>query len=137
MSKLHALWQRIREPRIIKTMYLTYYVVAVWVGVVTLINPPNSISGEIGGFLTLVWSLFFLIGGAMGVGAVLPGWWWLERLGIFAILTGILIYSGVVLALHFMSEGSRLTQFGVLIFATGTVVPRLPMIWRYSFEPRG
>lgn len=135
-----SLWHRIHEPRVAKVIYLIGYVIAVAIGVVTLWRPPTSIETPLGPGLTAIWAVLILAGATASTVAVLPGWWWLERLGILSVAGGALIYFGVVLSLHFQGppDSSRLTQAGVILgFAWLISANRLWEIRGYTFEPRG
>ncbi len=118
-----------------KAAMFVFYGIAALTGVVTLVMPPQTIEAVIGS-VTYVWSAFVLIGGAGGVIAVLPGWWWMERLCIACLWVGIGIYAIVLAYLHLSESGSRLTQLGFLILAAGLFYIRLLTIRTYSFDPR-
>lgn len=133
---IRQLWERITEPRHMKAAYAVLYVVTIFTGVATLLLPPTSIAGELGQPLTVMWSVFFLLGGFGGLLTVFPGWWFAERLSIVLVWLGLAIYGLVVLALHFQSSGSRLTQLGMILLAAGLGYVRWLMIRKYSFEPR-
>lgn len=120
-----------------KAAYAVLYVITIGTGIATLLVPPTSISGELGAPLTVAWSVFLIMGGFGGLLTVFPGWWWAERLSICLVWTGLGIYTLVVLSLHFTSSGSRLTQLGVLLLASGLGYVRWLTIRKYSFEPRG
>lgn len=133
-------WGRIHEPRVAKVIHLVGYLIALGIGSVTLWRPPTSIETPLGPTLTTIWAALILVGGIASTVAVLPGWWWLERIGIFCVAGGALIYFGVVLTLHFQGspESSRLTQAGVILgFAWLISANRLWEIRGYTFEPRG
>lgn len=134
---IRRLWGRITEPRHMKAAFAVLYVVTILTGVVTLLVPPMSIAGELGQPLTVAWSVFLLLGGFGGVLTVFPGWWFAERMSIVLVWLGLAIYAIVVLALHFQSPGSHLTQLGMIVLAAGLGYIRWLMIRRYSFEPRG
>lgn len=136
MSRIKRLWLSIREPRVVKLIYFIYYLIAVGTGLVTLVWPPRSIEGALGTFTTTLWAVAILAGGLLSAVAVFPGWWAIERAGIYGVLGGIVIYESTVAYLQAVDEGSRLTQFGVLLLATGLFIVRLIPISRYSFEPR-
>lgn len=126
----------IAEPRHVKVTYALIYTAVVTTGIATLLDPPRSIEGQLGTALTVIWSVFLIIGGTVGALTVLPGWWWAERLGIILTTTGITIYAVVVLSLHIIAEGSRLTQLGMILLASSVFIVRWVLIRHYSFEPR-
>lgn len=134
------LWERIHEPRIAKVIHLIGYLIAVGIGTVTLWRPPTSIETPLGPTLTTLWGAAILLGAIAAAVAVLPGWWWLERLGIYSVAVGALIYFGVVVTLHAQGPAgsSRLTQAGMILgFAWLISANRLWEIRGYTFEPRG
>lgn len=131
-----AWWLRIKEPRVLRVVFLLGYVVTLLTGVATLVSPPRTIEGELGPILSVSWALFWILGGAAGAATVLPGWWQVERYAVAAALFGVGIYGLVVVVLHATEEGSRLTQFGVLITAFLFYVLRLVLIRGHDFEPR-
>lgn len=140
MRALRAAWARITEPRHMKFAYLVVYVLTMAIGIVTLIAPPQSIAGEVGPVLTTIWASLFIAGGAAGAIAVLPGWWWAERLlAIAPVLLGLTIYLTVVLILHTQNAdtgSSRLTQLGIIVLSAAPFSIRFLIIREYSFEPR-
>ncbi|MCD2170354.1 hypothetical protein LPW41_11665 [Microbacterium sp. JC 701] len=133
-------WGRIHEPRVAKVFHLIGYLLAVGIGAVTLWRPPTSIETPLGPTLTTIWGALILTGAVAAAVAVLPGWWWLERIGIYCVATGALIYFAVVMTLHVQGPpgASRLTQAGVILaFAWLVSANRLWEIRGYTFEPRG
>lgn len=136
MLRIKNLWLAIKEPRHLKVAYFTVYAIALAAGVATMLAPPQTIAGVLGAPLAVAWSVFLIMGGFGGMLTVLPGWWWAERLSVALILCGLGIYAIVVIALHFESPGSRLTQLGVILLAAGLFVVRLLLTRWYSFEPR-
>lgn len=143
-TKALAFWRQFAEYRSVKITMMVYYVIALLGGVVTLAMPPSTISQILGegssplvaDFLNIAWGGFFLLGGLLGLIAVMPGWWWLEKLGIRCIWTSIAIYFLCVFPLHFLAEGNRLTQADVILMASGIFVLRYLMIRKYRYEPR-
>lgn len=146
MSDLRAIrglrkaWDRVTRPRHVKVIYLVIYALSAGIGVVTLLNPPQTIAGEVGPALTNVWAGLFILGGLVGVVTVLPGWWWAERLlGIAPIMIGLAIYLSVVTVLHWQAldtGGSRATQIGIILLAASPFILRFFFIKEYSYEPR-
>lgn len=139
MRWLGRAWAGLTEPRHMKLAYLLIYVTTVTIGVVTLVAPPQSIAGEIGPVVTVVWASLFIVGGLVGMVTVLPGWWWAERLlAIAPVLLGLAIYLAVVIALQAQSDAgsSRLTQLGIIVLASAPFAIRALVIREYSYEPR-
>lgn len=136
MRSVKRLWAQISEPRHLKLLYAIIYAIVLATGVATLLEPPRSIEGQLGITLTVIWSVFLIVGGFGGMLTVLPGWWWAERLSMILTFAGIGIYGTVVLSLHLTAEGSRLTQMGMILLATSVFAVRWLLIRRYSFEPR-
>lgn len=136
MLAIRAAWLRITEPRHLKATYALIYLLVLATGVATLLAPPQSIEGQLGNVLTIIWSVFLIVGGFGGALTVFPGWWWAERLSLILTLAGIGIYAIVVLTLQLISEGSRLTQLGMILLAGSVFAIRWILIRRYSFEPR-
>lgn len=140
MRAIRHAWDAIAHPRHVKVIYLVIYLVAAGIGAVTLVNPPQTISGEVGPLITVIWAALFILGGLVGSVTVLPGWWWAERLlGIGPVLLGLAIYLTVVGVLHAQSiesGGSRLTQFGIILLASSPFILRFFFIKEYSYEPR-
>lgn len=136
--KARRLWESITEPRHLKTFYLIVYVLTLWIGIVTLINPPTSIEGQLGDAITRFWAALLLVGGAGGAVSVLPGWWWVERCSVWLILTGAAIYEGIVLYIQALAPpgSSRWTQIGFVALACGTFVLRLVLTKKWDYEPR-
>lgn len=134
---LGRVWASIREPRHVKALYTLAFVAALGMGLSAVVHPPNSIEGVIGVTLTYVWGCFLILGGALGAATTIPGWWVLERLGIFAILVGVGIYAAVVLVLQIEQAGNRMPQWFALVSLALLWVPEIIRTWGHTFEPRG
>ena len=129
-------WVSIHEPRVVKAIYFGVYLLTLTTGVITLIDPPQSIGGVLGSWLTTVWSISLIVGGLGAALSVFPGWWWSERLGSVLALLGLGIYALIVLYLHLSDSGPRLTQLGMILIASCVFLVRMAMIRKYTFEPR-
>lgn len=124
------------DPRDISVVYTIVYIVTLYTGIVTILQPPSSLSLAVGGPQTMA-----LVGILMTMGAVaaLVGgageWWRMERIGVLGAGAGVLIYAAIVLGLHLTTEGSRLTQLGVIVLAELLFVVRMMMIRTFTFRP--
>lgn len=134
--RARRVWESITEPRHLKATYFVFYGVALLTGFVTLLRPPQSIEGALGGPLTAVWAGFVIMGAFGGLLTVFPGWWFVERLSIVMIWLGAAIYFIVVLSLQISQYGSRLTQMGWIALGAGLFFVRWLLIRKYTFEPR-
>lgn len=111
------LWYLLHEPRIVTAWTGLTWVVLIGIGTSALLAPPATITHQMGPVLTVVWAVLLLVGGILGLTGCLPGWYWVERVGIILAGTGALMYLAVVLALHYAEPGSRLVQAGFIVFA--------------------
>lgn len=117
------LWLMLREPRVVTAITSACWGVALAIGVVTLIVPPLTITAILG-HMTALMAIIMIVGGTLGLAGCLSGWWWIERMGIIAAGTSTAIYAYTLLALHFGSDGSRLTQLGFVLWAAGSLAAR-------------
>lgn len=92
-------WSRIAQPRVTRAGFFVIYILHTIGGLGILVAQPMIVTNVIGHFLTMVWAAFLTLGGMVGVFAILPGWNYLERIGLTALAFGILILSAVVIAL--------------------------------------
>lgn len=138
LKRARRVWESITEPRHLKLFYLAVYVLTAGIGVVTLINPPNSVEWQLGQFLTSFWAGLFLVGGLGGAAAVLPGFWWVERLSVLLAICGAGIYIAIITGIQLAAEpgSSRWTQIGFVTLGTGTYFLRLLLTRRWDYEPR-
>lgn len=131
---LRSLWDALHEPRVVTVIYLVAYLVALGMGAVTLINPPATIEGALG-FITPFWGAFLALGGAVGAVACPRGVWWLERVGMGAVLIGLGMYVGTAVALHVQSSGNRLAQVGAITLAILLFLARWAHIRWAALDP--
>lgn len=140
MRALRSVWGRITEPRHMKLAYLGIYLLTAVIGVVAVLSPPQPVAGEVGPVITVIWACLFILGGVVGTVAVLPGWWWMERLlAIAPISLGLVIYMAVVVVLHLQNTAagaSRLVQVGIILLASAPFTVRFLVIREYSYDPR-
>src|SRR5690625_586708 len=118
ISLFTRFWQKIREPRVISVAYFLLYLGLFAGGVSALVDPPRSVEGHIGELSMTVLAAMLTFGGAVGAPSALFGIWWLERTAVFAVAMSALIYSGIIVALHYTGTGNRLLQLSFV----GTVL---------------
>lgn len=131
-------WERlVPEPRWVSSMYTVGYVIMLMTGVVTLFNPPQTLTGAVGDVSMKIVALLWIVGGVIGMIAGQREWWEGERFAVGMMLVGIIFYGWIIVSLHFTQDGSRLTQLGILAIAALFLLLRFGFIWRYDFKPRG
>lgn len=93
------LFLKIEEPRLIRVLQFVLYVTMATIGGLYLQHPPESYEGVLGLTLAYIFGGLILLGGVLGAFAVLPGIWWLERLAVISLCTGLSIFFVVALSL--------------------------------------
>jgi hypothetical protein len=96
----------IAEPRIANILQFFVYLSLLTAGLTAFVDPPTLTLAILGPALTGMWATFLTFGGLIGAVAVLPGWWWLERVGLIAAGAGLLIYGVILLSLQSVETGS-------------------------------
>lgn len=132
---LLAAWRRVREPRVIALCYFVAYLLLAGGGASALTNPPTSIEGAVGDTAMTTLALLLAGGGALGVVAVLPGWYWLERLAVIAVALASGIYAAVITTLHVTQPGNRLLQLSLVIFVGILQAVRWHRIRERPYDP--
>lgn len=94
------LFLKIEEPRVVRLLHFVIYVSMAIIGSVYLSNPPHPYEGVLGQILAIILGALVLLGGLLGAFAVLPGIWWVERLGVISLMTGLTMYLVVTLSVQ-------------------------------------
>lgn len=130
-------WQRILEPKHKKALMSMVYAFAMCSGMAVFVSPPVSISSVLGAVVTHAWALLFIFGGLAGLATVVQGWWWGERLALYGIIIGAIIYASLILYLHHTAlMGNRLPQFFAVVLSIPLLVYRWSDIKDLPYEPR-
>jgi hypothetical protein len=95
----YALFLKIAEPRVIRLMLFVIYGLTLWGGIFILAATPEQYVRLIGATLAYIFGSFIVIGSLMSGFAVLPGIWWLERVGIILLATSAAIYAVLLIYL--------------------------------------
>ncbi|RFA15825.1 hypothetical protein B7R22_05305 [Subtercola boreus] len=124
-------FELIAEPRVIRLIMFAIYITFLAAGLLVIQSPSNGIMKVLGPGLVIVFGTFLAVGGLLGSVAVLPGVWWLERGGIIAAVTGLLMYMVIIVVL-----GTSAIGFPVALMLIGFLVIRWMEIRRYQLAPR-
>lgn len=114
---VHPWIEWIADPRAVSALCAAAWAAITAAGIAALaLGPPSSIASELGPYLTIAWAGLYLTGGLLAMVGALPGWWYLERAGIILLVVGLVVYDGVVWALHLTAGGNRAPQ-GLIVGA--------------------
>lgn len=103
--KVEPWYMKIAEPRIIRLMQFVIYLCMFYAGLRLLIQPPPQFTSVLGLVLSYMFASFIFLGAMFGAIAVLPGIWWLERVGLISLSTGMGIYMIVAFSLGSSAMG--------------------------------
>lgn len=138
MSKLkrlfpipYQLFMKIAEPRIIRLIHFGVYIFMFVAGLGVVFRPTPNFEHVLGSTLVHIMGGFMLVGALLGAFAVLPGIWWLERSGLWLLMSSLLSYIVVVVALGGTMAGVAISAALIMTF-----IIRWLEIRRYQLAPR-
>jgi len=124
------LYLLIREPRVIRILQALVYVSMLVGGISVVVNPSPTLIDVLTWRLQ-AFGLLLVGGGLLGALAVLPGWWWLERLGLIFLGTAIAVYTVVVIT------GTSAFGPAISIALLFTLGKRWAEVRKYQVAPKG
>lgn len=124
------LFLKIEEPRLIRILQFGLYLTMVVVGSTYLTTTPHLYESVLGAGLANVLGILVTLGGLLGAFAVLPGIWWVERLGVISLWTGLSIYMVVSLTIQVSPLG-----FGLVTALFLALAIRWMQIKDFQFAP--
>ena len=133
---MSGLWAWVQEPKHITGVMTLGWVIILLTGVSSLMDPPGTITHQLSQPLSVIWAVCFVTGGALGLVGCPPGWWWVERAGLILTVAGGVVYLSIITVLHLVSEGSRLTQAGWVLFGLVMLITRWLRIRGAQVDPR-
>lgn len=127
----YNLFMKIAEPRIFRLLQFGVYILLSVAGIGVLFDTPDSIQEVLGNFLIYIFGGFVAVGSILGAFAVLPGIWWLERVALLALGTGVLMYVVITISL-----GVSIVGLTVYIAFILTFIQRWTEIRGSALAPR-
>lgn len=125
-------YMMIAEPRVRRLIYFGIYACLAVAGTGVFFNPPKALAGFLGGYIWIwIFGSFIVLGSVLALVAVLPGIWWLERPSLISIITGISLYTLVVL---FYGASFLVTLLPLIVILICTL--RLLDIKEFLLAPR-
>jgi hypothetical protein len=114
---LNGAFMLIAEPRVERVLQFGIYALMGYGGAWILVAPPETFSDALPEFNLVIFGLFAVVGSTFGMVAVLPGIWWLERVGIASLIVGLLIYWALGIAIGSSTFVAVMTLAFALKFA--------------------
>lgn len=96
---VHFVFMKIAEPRVIRMMHFGIYICMMIAGIGVIVRRPDHFESVVGITLLFIFGIFVALGALISAVAVLPGVWWLERVGIIMLTTGMGMYVVIICAL--------------------------------------
>lgn len=127
----YKIFMLIAEPRVSRLIQFGVYLCMATAGIYTLFAPPKSFEDIVEPVFIYIMGAFILSGAIFAFVGVLPGIWWLERVGLIALMTGISIYAVIVISL-----GSSPVGVAVVLAFDLTFALRWRDIRQYQLAPR-
>lgn len=127
----YKLYLKIAEPRVVRILHFGIYICLLISGLGVIAHPPRSFEGSLGFLLVMMFGGMLFIGALISAISVLPGIWWLERVGLILLVTGLLIYTVTMFSLK-ASPVTLSIPIGFIL----TLVLRWLEIRRYQLAPR-
>lgn len=115
----YDIFMKIVEPRVQRILQFWVYLFLCVVGIGVVIDLPEYLQNILGLIVAYSFGVFMVLGGLLGLVAVLPGIYWLERVSIILLTTGVLIYLVVVITL-----GTTIVSVGVCLAFIFTFIIR-------------
>ncbi len=125
------LFMRIAEPRHIRLLQFGIYLCMIFAGLGVLTEPSIKFESVVGPTLVYLFGGFLILGSVLGAIAVLPGIWWLERVGIISLATGLSMYVVMIIDI-----GSSPTGIAFILAFMFTFVQRWTEIKGSQLAPR-
>lgn len=119
-----TIWDLLHEPPVVTAGAIVVYLALATFGILSIFHPPSTITSELGNLVTYGWASFAILGGALGLLSAPRGVWWLERIGLYAVATFLLIYTITVVNLQITAAGSRWMQLGLIAMGWYFVLSR-------------
>lgn len=111
-----TLFLMIAEPRVVRLIHFGIYLCLLLAGAGIIYSPPGSFQSVLGVSLVYVFGGFILLGAFVAAFAVLPGIWWLERVGLLSLITGMAMYIVILIDLRPSPVGMSISVAFILTF---------------------
>lgn len=134
-ERLAHIFRWIAEPRVQRTSFFVIYLMHIVAGFGILIGRPDAIEGILGGGLTAAWAGFLIFGGGAGAAAVLPGWNYIERIGILSVLVGVALCSIVIAWAPWSDAGVQVSVWALVTAWVSVFLYRTYEIRLYLIAP--
>lgn len=135
-NPITGFWERIPEPQIVSMLIALAYGLMCVAGISAIFDPPRSIYTAFNSqFLIVYWAGLLAGGGFIASIAVLPGAFWLERIGSAALFLGLVMYVITVFSFHHPGVDNRIPHLLTICTLLILVLTRWARIWSEFRDP--
>lgn len=129
-------WEKVPEPQVVSVLITIAYSLMCVAGLSALVDPPRSIYVAFNSqFLIVYWAGLLAGGGAVSALSVLPGAYWAERLGSFALALGLVMYVITTFSFHNPGTDNRIPHLMTILTLLILVGSRWARIWTGFRDP--
>lgn len=115
-NHLYFVYAKIAEPRVFRVLQFGIYLCLLYAGCDIYWNTPNSLISAVGdGHVNMI-GIFLATGSTLGALTVLPGIWFIERVGVILVGAGLLMYFVIVINLGSSALGVAVSGALILTF---------------------
>ena len=116
LKHFYFVYAKIAEPRIFRLLQFGIYLCLLYAGHDIYWNTPHSLVDSVGdGHVNMI-GIFLATGSTIGALTVLPGIWFLERVGVILVGAGLIMYLVVVIDLGTSALGIAVAAAFILTF---------------------
>lgn len=114
---VHPWFRWIAEPRHISALLSVFHLGVIAAGIAaTLIPDAHPYNRALNAVSVDAWGSLLVAGGTLGFIGALPGWWWLERVGLYLEILGFVVYTAALCVNS--AEPAALTAFRTAMAAS-------------------
>lgn len=117
-------WHNVPEPKAVTLATAFAYSLIAAAGASALIDPPNSVKEGLDKLWVIYWVWLLLGGGVIGAISSLKGWYWAERIAVVSVVTGLAMYTSIIMEQHLIPGQNKLPTFFLMTTLTGAAAAR-------------
>ena len=93
-------WENLPDPRWVTPIHAVFYALMIFTGLSALGVTPRFLEIGLGDILLSFWAGLLIVGGSIGIPAVLGGWNIVERFSVLMIGLAVILYIATIVSLQ-------------------------------------